>query len=156
MNFKTEILIEEIDKEGFVFHKYNYKSVLKGNDEESIESLKEYISSLIKIPNERLIGDVDVILKGSGLDNRFHIVPGSFQVVVWVPDYKYEGREFLYGSPENLNKFQPEIGMMCFMKPNDPSFVHGVSILLSDRPVKSYGITSSVFDSLPEVNDIFI
>ncbi len=155
MLFKEKIWIEDINKYGFVFHKYDH-TFLKETDVENIVLLEKYVSSLISIPNEKLITDVDIINEGEGIDLHLHIVPGSFQVVVWVPDYKYEGREFLYGNPKDLKRFQPEIGMMCFMKPNDVEFVHGVSILKSKRPVKTYGITSSVFDSLPEVNDIFI
>lgn len=155
MIFKEKILIEDIREHGFIFHKYDHRKILKDTDEESIASLENYVRGLIQMPKERLITDIDIIKKGEGIGIHLHVIPGSFQVVIWVPEYEYEGREFIYGNPKDLKRFQPSIGMMCFMKPNDVNFVHGVSVLKSDRPVKTYGITSSVMD-LPEINDVFI
>lgn len=150
-----EITLKNINKFGFVFHSYDFNKILKETDEETMESLSQYISNLIKIPKENLYGDIDIINKGESIKLHYHILFGSFQVVVWVPDYKFKGRYFLHGSINNIKKYKPEKGVMCFMKPNDPNFIHGVSELLSDYPVKSYGFSSSVIP-LPEKNDIFI
>lgn len=149
------IKIEDINKNGFVFHKYDYKNILKKNDEDTIKSLSEYISSLIKIPGENLYADVDIINQGDFINLHYHILFGSFQVVVWAPESDFEGRYYLYGTPNNIKEYKPEKGVMCFMKPNDPNFIHGVSVLLSSEPIKSYGFSSSVAP-LPEKNDIFI
>lgn len=150
-----EITIENINKYGFVFHEYNHEKILKDNDEDSLDSLEEYIQSLIKIPNENLYGDIDIVEPGGYIDLHYHIVPGSFQVVIWAPESDFEGRYYLYGTSEEVKQIKPRKGLMCFMKPNDPHFIHGVSKLLSDTPIKSYGFSSSVFP-LPEVNDIYI
>lgn len=149
------IRIEDINNYGFVFHEYDHKKILKDNDEDSMKSLSEYISSLIKMPGETLYADVDVINFGESIPLHYHIVFGSFQVVVWDPTYNFDGRFYLYGTSEDLREYKPRRGMMCFMKPNDPNFIHGVSPLLSYEPVKSYGFTSSLIP-LPEKNDIFI
>ena len=155
MIIRENINIDDINNYGFVFHNYDSSIIVHGDDEHNIEVLESYVSSLIQIPNQRLVSDIDIINKGEEIKLHLHVTTGSFQVVVWVPDYEYEGRYFMYGTPNKIEKVQPKLGMMCFMKTNDSNFVHGVSKLLSDQPVKSYGISSIVYD-LSKINDVFI
>lgn len=150
-----EITLDNINKYGFVFHLYDHENILKSNDEDSLLSLELYINSLINIPGERLYSDIDIINPGDSIGLHFHVIPGSFQVVVWRPDYDFKGREYIYGTPDKLISIKPFTGLMCFMKSNDPNFIHGVSKLLSDKPIKSYGFSSSICE-LPEKNDIYI
>ena len=149
------ITLEDINKYGFVFHEYNHAEILKETDQESMDSLSAYISSLISLPNEILYSDIDVINYGESIPLHYHIIPGSFQVVVWAPDGPYTGRYYLYGTQHDLREMQPRRGLMCFMKPNDPDFIHGVSPLYSTTPVKSYGFSSAAC-SLSQINDIFV
>jgi len=151
----VEVTLDNIKKFGFIFHVYDHKKILKDTDEESIASLEDYINSIIKVPGEKLYPDIDIIEPGGSIDLHFHTIPGSFQVVVWRPEYDFKGREYIYGSPNNLMYAKPFKGLMCFMKPNDANFIHGVTKLTSDKPVKSYGFSSSAFE-LPEKNDIYI
>lgn len=150
-----EITLENINKFGFLFHIYDHKKILKNTDEETFISLENYINSLITIPGEKLYGDIDIIYPDTGIDLHFHVIPGSFQVVVWAPDCDFKGRQYVYGNPKCLQYVKPFRGLMCFMKPNDSNFIHGVTKLLSEKPVKSYGFTSSTCQ-LPERNDIYI
>jgi hypothetical protein len=151
----NKIKLEDINKFGFVFHEYDHAKILKDTDEESIESLTHYIDSLINVPNEKLYSDIDIINPGESIKLHFHTIPGSFQVVVWRPDGEFEGREYIYGDPKLLKEIKPFKGLMCFMKSNDPNFVHGVKPLLSNAPVRSYGFTSSAFE-LNDNNDFYI
>lgn len=66
-----------------------------------------------------------------------HLTPSDFQAVVWVPQEKYTGRAFLYGTEKNIEKFYPKFGDICFMKTNDLKFIHGVEPLLSDTLVRT-------------------
>jgi hypothetical protein len=149
------IRLEDINKYGFIFHEYDHAEILKETDQESMDSLSVYISSLITLPNEILYADIDIINYGESIPLHYHIIPGSFQVVVWAPYGPYSGRYYLYGTKDDLRQIQPARGLMCFMKPNDPNFIHGVSPLYSTVPVKSYGFSSSLCPLL-ETNDIFI
>ncbi len=45
------------------------------------------------------------------------------------------GRDFLYGSAENVQRMKPRTGMLCVMSSLDPSFVHGVSLLESQSEI---------------------
>jgi hypothetical protein len=150
-----KITLDNINKFGFVFHVYDHKNILKDSDEETIFSLETYIDSLIKVPGQKLYSDIDIVEPGGSIDLHFHTIPGSFQVVVWRPEESFLGREYVYGTPKLLQYAKPFKGLMCFMKPNDPNFVHGVTKLLSDKPIKSYGFSSSICE-LPEKNDIYI
>jgi hypothetical protein len=149
------ITIENINKYGFVFHAFNPDEIFKETDEETIEALEDYVSSLIQMPNEHLVTDIDILKYGDDIPLHYHIIPGSFQVVVWAPTAPYKGRQYVYGTMDYLRFMQPGRGLMCFMKPNDPEFIHGVTMLQSTEPVKTYGITSTCID-LPDINDIYV
>jgi hypothetical protein len=150
----SEITLERLNKEGFIFHRYD-ESMLTDNHEKNLQILKEYIQGLLSVPNENLYTDIDIVEQGMEIKPHYHIIPGSFQVVVWNPEGDFEGRYYLHGIGEELEKFKPFKGMMCFMKPNDPNFIHGVTPLISETPVLSYGFSSAVFP-LADVNDIFV
>lgn len=136
-----DVTIENINKHGFVFHKYD-TYLVKDTLKLSSQNLFNYIKDLISVDGERLHYDVDTIHKGQEIRPHFHIIPGSFQVVVWLPNSPFEGRDYLYGTKNSLKKYHPEKGVMCFMKPNDPNFIHGVSELISDTSVTTVGFSS--------------
>ncbi|MBT7610699.1 MAG: hypothetical protein HN576_13145 [Bacteriovoracaceae bacterium] len=148
------LLINEL---GFVFHRYDAASLLGKGHEESARKLKDYIESMISIENEELFYDVDTIEKGEEILPHFHVINGSFQVVIWLPDDEFLGRDFLYGESKALENYHPEKGMMCFMKPNDPCFFHGVTRLESEMAVETIGFSSlKSKDDIPLQKDIFL
>lgn len=137
-----KITLDELNKKGFIFHRYDLPNYTLAEEELAI-FFKNYIKDIIKIPaGETLYYDYDTLNFGQEIKPHYHIIPGSFQVVIWLPDSDFIGRDFLYGYNGNLKKFKPQIGVMCFMKPNDPLFLHGVSKLESLNPVKTLGISS--------------
>lgn len=138
------INLNNLNKHGFIFHIYNPHDLVSSDDAKTVKNFKDYINNIINIPNENLYADFDTISPNQGIDLHYHVIPGSFQVVVWLPDYDFEGRHFLYGSPDEVLEFKPSLGHMCFMKPNDPKFIHGVSTLKSSKPVRSLGLSSLV------------
>lgn len=149
-----EITIEKLNTEGFLFHQFD-KKLLVGTDEEVAASLTRYVSMLLSVEGEYLHHDFDYIEQGGEIKPHFHVIPGSFQVVIWLPDTEFVGRNFLYGKDGILKQYHPEKGMMCFMKPNDPKFIHGVSILESSVTIRTLGI-SSITKKLEGNCDIFV
>lgn len=149
-----EITIEKLNAEGFLFHQFE-QSLLSGTDEEVAAKMMKYISSLLKVEGEYLHADYDYIQSGEQIKPHFHVIPGSFQVVIWLPHVPFIGRNFLYGKDGVLKQYHPEKGMLCFMKPNDPRFIHGVSILESPETIRTLGL-SSITKKLEGNCDIFV
>lgn len=138
------VTIEKINSQGFCFYRYD-SSVIDFNDlQASALRVNSIISQLLSIPGESLYYDIDTVKPGMELKPHYHIIPGSFQVVVWIPTGNFTGRDFLFGTADRLRRFHPELGYMCFMKPNDPKFLHGVTKLQSQSPIKSIGFSSLV------------
>lgn len=149
-------LLNQINKEGFVFIEYDKNLIdLKSNEDKSL-ILKEIIKQKINLENETLYVDWDFLKQGEDIKLHYHIIPGSFQAVTWFPEESFEGREFIYGTRDNLKKIKPRAGLICFFKPNDPNFIHGVSPLLTNSIVYSFGFTSSTKDISQTNNDIYI
>jgi hypothetical protein len=149
-----EITLEKLNAEGFLFHQFE-QSLLSGTDEEVTAKMIEYVSGLLKVEGEYLEADYDYIQSGEQIKPHFHVIPGSFQVVIWLPQGEFIGRNFLYGKDGVLKQYHPEKGMMCFMKSNDPRFIHGVSVLESPETIKTLGL-SSIIKKLDGNRDIFV
>jgi len=138
-----KVTIENINKYGFVFHKYD-SSLIKDSLEETSPILSNYINNLISVKGETLYFDIDTVVKDQEIKPHYHVILGSFQTVVWFPKSPFKGRDYLFGTESLLNKVTPEEGYMCFMKPNDPHFIHGVTQLLSSEPIQTLGYSSLV------------
>lgn len=150
-------LLRRINKEGFVFAEYDPSLIEHLQNPEDIAFiLKEWVKEQLPLEGETLYVDWEALDKGEEIKLHYHIIPGSFQAVTWVPREEFEGREFIYGSPEMLKEVKPRIGLICFFKPNDPEFIHGVKPLLSNSRVESYGFTSSIKDISDTDNDIYV
>jgi hypothetical protein len=152
-----ENLLEKINKEGFVFIEYD-SLVLKETslDEGKAKVLKKIIQENLFIPGENVYVDWEYLKKDEEIKLHYHVIPGSFQAVTWIPEEDFVGREFLYGTKDNLKTIKPRIGLICFFKPNDSKFIHGVLPLLTDSKVCSFGFTSSIRDISNTDNDIYI
>jgi hypothetical protein len=157
LNAHSGVSLERLAREGFIFHRYDAGRLLSGPEGAWGEALSAYISGLLAVPGETLSFDWDELRQGQEILPHFHVIPGSFQVVVWLPDAPFDGRDFLFGRPDRVLRVHPERGWMCFMKPNDPALVHGVSRLESARPVRTLGF-SSLFQpfSSGSRNDVFV
>jgi hypothetical protein len=151
------ISLSLINELGFVFHRYDASMLLGETHKESAENLKKYIKSLFEVEGEELFYDIDTLKKGEEILPHFHVINGSFQTVIWLPTDSFEGRDFLFGESTNLESYHPEKGMMCFMKPNDPRFFHGVSRLESESAVQTIGFSSlKSADDIKLQKDIFL
>lgn len=152
-----ESLLKKINEEGFVFVEYDSSLVfnLKTNEDKA-EALKKIIKNKLSILGENIYVDWEYLNQNEEIKLHYHIVPGSFQAVTWFPEEDFSGREFIYGTKDNLKKIKPKIGLICFFKPNDPGFVHGVSKLESNSKVCSFGFTSSTIDISKTNNDIYV
>jgi hypothetical protein len=153
----TDISLDRLNDEGFLFFEYDPAPFLDVKQEiVRLQKFKDWL--WVNSPRgSHVYGDMDIMKKGEELKLHYHVVPGPWQVVLWLPVTNFEGREFLYGSPGRINKIKPRAGLACMMKPNDPKFVHGVAPLLDDGVVKSYGFTCAIgkFDD-SNINDIYI
>jgi hypothetical protein len=137
-----KINLKELNEKGFIFHKFQ-GNIPNISEDDLANFFISYIKTVVDVPlGESLYYDYDVVNYLQEIKPHYHVIPGSFQVVIWLPDYEFEGRYFLYGYKGELKKYKPSKGMMCFMKPNDPLFLHGVSKLESGKSIKSLGITS--------------
>ena len=157
MLLKSNQLLNRINKEGFVFAEYDPSLIqYLQSHEDRILILKEWIKEAIDIEGETLYADWEALDKDQSIKLHYHIIPGSFQAVTWVPENNFEGREFLYGIKDEILKVKPRLGLICFFKPNDENYIHGVAPLLSDTKIYSYGFTSSVMDISQTENDIYV
>jgi hypothetical protein len=147
-------LLEQLNLKGFIFIKYDPKIINFNDLHSTAKALMKVINSLISIEGETLHYDIDTIKYNQQIKPHYHIIPGSFQVVAWVPNDKFTGREFLFGTGELLQKVTPQIGYFCIMKPNDPQFLHGVTKLTSNNDIQSIGF-SSLVKKVEGNNDIF-
>ena len=147
--------LKNLNEQGFIFQRYD-KGLIDFNDiEASVLRLKSVVSTILKVEGESLFYDIDTIGPQMEIKPHYHIIPGSFQVVIWIPEGPFLGRDFLFGTPKLLRRYHPELGYMCFMKANDPNFIHGVSPLESDRPIRSIGF-SSLVKEVRGNQDIFV
>lgn len=150
-------LLKRINEEGFVFAEYDPSLIEHlDNDVRRSYALRYIIEDYLEVKGENIYCDWEVLKKGEEIPLHYHIIPGSFQAVTWIPEGEFEGREFLYGTLDDIKKIKPRLGLICFFKPNDPKFVHGVAPLLTDTTVYSYGFTSSTKDIWDTDNDIYI
>ena len=149
-------ILKTLHEDGFIFLKYP-SSFLEYIDDTEFFAIKlsKYISTLLSIEGESLIYDIDTIRLNEEIRPHYHIIPGTFQVVVWLPRYKFTGRYFIYGKRSALKKVVPELGYMAFMLPNNPNFIHGVTPLQSQDPVQTIGFSSLIRD-IPGNRDIFV
>jgi|GEM_PF-6853917 hypothetical protein len=136
--------IHLLNKKGFLFYRYDQSFVDHNNLDITAKKISNVINEIMSVKNESLFWDIDTIVAGQELRPHYHIVPGSFQVVAWLPTSPFCGRDFLFGNNNVLYKVKPKVGYMCFMKTNDPFFIHGVTELLSEGSIKSLGFTSQV------------
>lgn len=147
--------LNELNEKGFIFQSYPTENIDFSNRSGLIQYFSDFISKKMDIPNESMAHDFDQLKKDEEHLPHFHVIPGSFQVVIWLPEESFEGRYFLFGTSKKLMKVKPKLGYMCFMKPNDPSFIHGASKLLSDNPIESLAF-SSLVKHIPGNRDIFV
>lgn len=138
-----KISIDDLNLKGFIFKEYPVPENFQ-NLEILTKFLLSYIPNILSIPGENLYYDVDCLKRGDSIKPHFHTIPGSFQVVCWVPEGNFLGRDFIYGRPDSMRRFRPKLGHMCFMKSNDCDFIHGVTALESDIPQKTLGFSSMV------------
>lgn len=128
----------ELKSQGFLFQQFeplaHMRSYILGL-EHPTEELEEYIKSIfdsLKIPYQ----DFDISFEdatNTGLSLHTHLIPASFQVLIWVPEHsEYFGRGFIYGTEGKTATFYPKFGDLCLMKTNDLSFYHGVEPLRSN------------------------
>jgi hypothetical protein len=149
------VSLQELNKTGFIFHKYDQNLITQFNRDEMVFRFKNYIESLLSIAGENLYHDFDLIQTGQNIAPHYHLIPGSFQVVIWLPKIDFQGRYFIFGNPKCLSRAKPQAGYMCFMKPNDPNFIHGVTKLISPQPIETLGF-SSLIKHLDGNKDIFV
>lgn len=149
------ISLDKLNTEGFIFHKYPLDQIDFNSTEKMVESFSHYISNCLSVKGEILLHDFDTISYDEEIKPHFHIIPGSFQVVIWLPKEEFKGRYFLFGNQKILKKTIPALGYMCFMKANDPQFIHGVSKLKSHCSISTLGFSSQVM-KIDGNQDIFI
>lgn len=147
--------LKKLNEQGFIFQHYDQKLIDFNDLEASALRLKPIISQLLSVDGESLFYDIDTIKPQMELKPHYHVIPGSFQVVIWIPEEPFIGRDFLFGTTKQLQRYHPELGYMCFMKPNDPNFLHGVSRLESNKPIRSIGFSSQV-SKVRGNQDIFV
>lgn len=147
-----QTMLEELNEKGFLFREYSPRLLMNGNIYDNFKMIIKYFIDI----NEPLHIDEQVLKVGEGIGMHYHIIPGSFQAVTWIPEGEFEGREFIYGTKDNLKSIKPKLGLMCFMKPNDPNFIHGVSRLKTDTVIRSIGASSSFKDLSDTINDIYV
>ncbi|WP_127714873.1 hypothetical protein [Halobacteriovorax sp. HLS] len=147
-------ILEQLDREGFIFKQYD-PSIIDFHDlSSSISRLKSYIEEIISISGESLFYDIDTIEYKQQIKPHYHVIPGTFQVVAWIPEDNFEGRKFIFGTQKSLNTTTPKLGYFCIMKPNDPHFIHGVTSLQSKTSIRSIGF-SSLIKKVEGNQDIF-
>lgn len=139
------VTMQDLNQLGFIFKQFD-KSLISFDDLElTVKNLKELIETNLSVKGENLYYDFDSISYKNEIKPHYHLIPGSFQVVVWLPkNQSFTGRLFQFGSPDFLQQVKPELGFMCFMKPNDPNFIHGVSPLTSHHSIKTLGFSSLI------------
>ncbi len=97
-----------------------------------LKLLKEFDSSIKSIHCV-----YEDIRKGMFHEMHTHLTPSRYQVVFWFPKDEYAGREFLYGTKNDIKSFKPKLGDICFMKTNDLKYIHGVAPLKTDTLVRT-------------------
>jgi hypothetical protein len=59
---------------------------------------------------------------------------GFFHINIWAPKSPYEGRDFIYGTPELTESIHPERGDVVFINDEPGPFIHGVRPFISGEP----------------------
>ena len=150
------ITMQELNSRGFIFKEYDKNLIDFNNKEQMVNNFKDLIHSFSLVDGESLFYDFDLLSKGEEIKPHYHLIPGSFQIVIWLPqNNEFTGRNFLFGTPSNLQQIKPRLGYLCIMKPNDPNFIHGVSQLTSDHNVETLGF-SSLIKEIKGNQDIYI
>ncbi len=137
---KSSEIINRVNNEGFVFLNFKpekdlFEFILNSespSDERYI--YRFFINELDKlgITVSSIAGVYEDINKGMSHKLHTHLIPAEFQLVVWVPSGEYKGRDFIYGTKENIKRHHGKYGEMCLMKCNDLNFVHGVDPMESN------------------------
>lgn len=130
---KSIEILKKINEEGFVFVGFEtndsiYDSILNTDtpNKKILDFFKEKIEKF-GVEVRKIEGVYEDISEGMSHKLHTHLIPAEFQVVVWVPTEAYLGRDFLYGTREEIKKHHGLFGEMCLMKCNDLKFIHGVS-----------------------------
>lgn len=138
-------LEERINDCGFIFSTSNFdveilKEALATEGTTPSEKVKTYFLNFFKRQDPK-IKSIECVYE----DIRYsmyhemhtHLVPARYQIVVWFPEAKFEGREFVFGTKKHLKKITPSYGDYCFMKTNDLKYIHGVTPLETDILVRT-------------------
>jgi hypothetical protein len=129
----------QLSNSGFVFQRFeplaHMRSYILELDKPT-EELETYIKTIfdsLQIPYQDFDTSFEDTHLHTGLNLHTHLIPASFQVLMWVPESSdYLGRGFIYGSQEKTATFYPQFGDLCLMKTNDLNFFHGVEPLKSN------------------------
>ena len=141
---KQMSLTLELNNQGFIFQRFEPQAQMRSyilgleNPTEELEAYIKTIFDSLQIPYE----DFDVAFEdatyNAGLSLHTHLIPASFQVIIWVPEHsEYAGRGFIYGSKEKTATFYPQFGDLCLMKTNDLNFFHGIEPLKSNTKFRT-------------------
>lgn len=117
-----------LNHNGFIFAKTEF-SLEEIADLRSNKNAKEIILSKLKKfdPEVKdIIVCVETVDEGKDCEMHTHLYPCEYIFLTWIPHGEYEGREFLYGQQDNIEKFKPVLGDVALMKVNDLQYVHGV------------------------------
>lgn len=148
--------LNKLNTDGFIFK----KCLSPIEDNLTLERYIQYISREIKnnieLKGEKLIYDCEEFNINNEILTHYHLLAGSFQAVAWYYESEFEGREFIFGTKEQVYKLKPKMGYICFFTPNNPKFIHGV------LPMKTEGTNfvsigfSSIVNDMNGNKDIFL
>lgn len=144
MKMKTKQL-GNLNREGFLFNSYsfpkNFKTKVLTESEPSLETISiiQNILEEFNLPIDNTKIDFEDVILGESNELHTHLIPADCQMLIWVPlDEEYTGRDFLYKKKgQEIRRFKPKLGDICFMKTNDLDFLHGVSKLESDSRIRT-------------------
>jgi hypothetical protein len=149
-------LMDIVKKEGFQFAEYSPEEGLLEHilsiqtpDQRVKDFFKEVVSSF-DLDSEKLHFVFEDLKLAEGHCLHTHLIPADLQMIVWFPKSEFEGREFQFGTKDNLKKHTPKLGELCFMKTNDLDFIHGVTPLETDTIVRTLIISINCHGALGE------
>lgn len=76
-----------------------------------------------------------------------------FHINIWLPETEYEGRDFVYGTENELRTFHPNWGDCVFVSTISDEHIHAVSELKSDSLVYSIGACPSSAEELADTGN---
>jgi hypothetical protein len=149
-------LMDIVKRNGFEFGEYSPEEGLLehiisiDSPDQRVKDFFEKVVASFGLATDKLHFVFEDLKLNQGHALHTHLIPADMQMIVWFPKSEFEGREFQFGTKENLKKHTPKLGELCFMKTNDLDFIHGVTTLETDTIVRTLIISINCHGRLGE------